>query len=99
MVAAAGAGEDTRSAHQLLFQIADDLPDARIDGHAVFHQTAGVEHGAVVASAKGFTNGVEGAFGHLPREEHGDLTREGDVFRAALAGQDRKSTRLNSSHG
>ena len=29
---------------------------------------------------------AERTLGHLPREEHGDLAREGDVFRAPLAG-------------
>jgi len=45
-----------------------------------------VQHRAVVASAEGFADGVERTFGHLAREIHGDLAREGDVFRAALAG-------------
>jgi len=40
----------------------------------------------VVASAEGFADGAEGAFGHSPREEHGDLPRERDVLGAAFAG-------------
>src|ERR1700743_1213663 len=80
-------GRDARalnSAHQLFFQIADHLPHAGIDFHAVFHEAAGVEHGAVVASAEGLADGAEGAFGHLPREEHRNLAGERDIFRAAL---------------
>ena len=64
----------------------DDLADIGVHFHAVFHEAAGVEHGAVVAAAEGFADGVERAFGHLAREIHGDLAREGDVFRAAFAG-------------
>ena len=70
---------------QLFFQIADDLTDVGIDGHAVFDQTAGVQNGAVIAAAKCFADGVERIFGHLPREEHCDLSWERDVFRTTFA--------------
>ena len=49
----------TGSAHQLLFQVVDDLAHLRIDLHAVIDQAAGVEDGAVVAPAKGFADAVE----------------------------------------
>jgi hypothetical protein len=52
----------------------------------VFIFSVGVEDGAVVASAKGFADFREGGFGELARKVHGDLTGEGDVLRAALAG-------------
>ena len=68
----------------LLFQLTP--AHVGIDFHAVFHQAAGVQNGAVIAAAEGFANGVQGAFGQLAREEHGDLAREGDVFRPAFAG-------------
>src|ERR1035437_1517788 len=74
------------SARQLLFEVADDLPDVGIHFHAVFDEAAGVENRAVVAPAKGFTNGVERAFGHLTREIHGDLARKGDILGATFAG-------------
>ena len=50
-----------------------------------FDEAAGVQNSAVVAAAEGFTNGTQGAFGHLTREEHGNLPRERDVFRPAFA--------------
>jgi hypothetical protein len=77
--------------HQLLFEVADDLADAGIDFHAVFHEAAGMKHGAVIATAKGFADGTEGAFSHLPRQEHGDLARERDILRPALAGHVREA--------
>src|SRR6185437_3229375 len=76
----------TVSAHQLLLEVADNLADAGIDFHAVFHEAAGMQDGAVIAAAKGFADGTERAFGHLTRQEHRDLAWESDIFRAALAG-------------
>ena len=74
------------SANELFLKVADLLADVGVNVHAVFYQTISVKHGAVVTPAKGFADSVEGAFGHLPREIHGDLTGEGDVFGATLAG-------------
>src|SRR5439155_1851365 len=74
------------SALQLFFQIVHDLADIRVNFHPIFDQSASVQHGAVVASTKGLADGVEGAFGELPREEHRDLARERNVFGSALAG-------------
>ena len=71
---------------QLLFEVMDDLADVGVHFHAVFDEAAGVQHRAVIASAEGFADGVERAFGHLAREIHGDLARKGDVFRPAFAG-------------
>ncbi len=36
--------ERGKSAHQLLFQIADDLTDVGVHFHAVFDEAAGVQH-------------------------------------------------------
>ena len=44
-----------------------------------------MENGAMIASAEGLTDCAEGAFRHLARKEHGDLTREGNIFRPAFA--------------
>jgi hypothetical protein len=49
-----------------------------------------MKHRPVITSAKSFANGVERAFSKLPGQKHGDLSREGDVFRAALAGHVRQ---------
>src|SRR6266850_6071982 len=70
---------------QLLLEVMDYLPDIRVNFHAIFNEPAGVEHGAVVAAAKGFTNGTERFFGHLTGEEHRNLARESDVLRPTLA--------------
>jgi len=40
----------------------------------------------VIAATEGLPNGVERNLGHLTREEHGNLPRKGNAFRAALAG-------------
>ena len=64
----------------------NDLADVGVHFHAVFDEAAGVQHRAVIASAEGFADGVERAFGHLAGEIHGDLARKGDVLRPALAG-------------
>ena len=64
----------------------DNLADIGVHLHAVFHEAAGVEDGAVIAATEGFADGVERAFGHLARQIHGHLAREGDVFRPAFAG-------------
>ena len=50
-------------ARQIL--VIDDLADVGVHFHAVFDEAAGVQDGAVVAPAKGFADGVEGAFGQL----------------------------------
>ena len=39
-----------------LFEELDGLPDTGVDFHPIFHGPAGVENGAVVASAKRFPN-------------------------------------------
>ena len=70
----------------MLFQVVDDLADAGINVHAVLDQAAGVQHGAVVAAAEGLADFAQGGLGHGAGEEHRNLTRESDVFRAALAG-------------
>src|SRR6266545_8055774 len=75
-----GFGIPPRSPLQLFFQVMDDLADVRVNFHPVFHQATGVQNGAVVASAKRLANGVERAFGELPRQEHGDLPGKRDVF-------------------
>src|SRR3974390_2668468 len=74
------------SAHQLFFEIVDHLADIGVHFHAVFHQAAGVENSTMIASAECLTNRVKRAFRHLAGQVHRDLAREGDVFRAALAG-------------
>ena len=53
--------------------------------HPVLHQPAGVQHGPVVASAKGFADGIEGAFRHVSGQVHGNLPGKGDVLWSALA--------------
>src|SRR6202011_1198456 len=67
------------STEQLLFEIADDLAAGGVLFHAVFVEGAVVEDDAVIPPAKGFADGVEGAFGHLTREEHGDLPGKCDI--------------------
>src|SRR6266516_2164963 len=70
---------------QLLLQVTDGLTHVSIDLHPVLHQPAGVQHGPVVASAKGFADGIEGAFRHVSGQVHGNLPGKGDVLWSALA--------------
>src|SRR2546426_4906061 len=70
---------------QLLFQIMDDLADIRVYFHPVLDQTTGVQDGAMVAPAERFANRVQRTLGELPRQEHGDLPWESDVFRPPFA--------------
>ncbi len=81
-----GASRRTELAVEHFFEVVDGLTDVCIHFHAVLYQSTGVEHRAVIPTAKGFTDSAEGGVGHMPGEEHGDLARKGDMFRAALAG-------------
>src|SRR5947208_17042689 len=74
------------SAHQLPLQRANFLPNTCIRLHPVSDDPAGVQHRAVVASAKSLADGIEGAFGHVAGEVHSDLTRECNLLGSALAG-------------
>src|SRR5262245_46264961 len=82
---ALASGYSAGLAHELLFQIADHLTHMRIDLHSILYLTASVQHRSMVAPAKGFADGVERTFRHLPGQIHGHLAREGDVFRTTLA--------------
>ena len=62
------------------------LAHVGVNLHAILHQPTGVQHRAVITTAKGLADGAERMLGELAAEEHGDLPREGDVFRPALAG-------------
>jgi hypothetical protein len=53
------AVSSAESAHQLFFQVMDDLTDVGVHFHAVFHQAAGVKNGAVITAAEGFADGIE----------------------------------------
>ena len=55
----------TKSASELRLQAADYSPDMGVYFHAVFHQAAGVQHGAVVATAKSLANHVQGTRCHF----------------------------------
>src|SRR3954469_3795270 len=70
---------------QLLFEVADDLAHLGIDLHAFLHQTAGMQHSAVIAPAKGLADRVEGTLRQLAREEHGDLPWERNLLGPAFA--------------
>src|ERR1039458_6106305 len=82
---------ERRSAHELLFQVADDLPDIGIHFHAVLNQPAGVQHGPMVATAECVADSAQRGFRHLAREEHGDLAWEGDALWPAPAGHVRQA--------
>src|SRR2546421_10997851 len=75
------------SAHQLPLRRANFLPNTCIRLHPVSDDPAGVQHRAVVASAKSLADGIEGAFGHVAGEGHNDLARECNLLGAALAGR------------
>ena len=62
------------------------LADIGIDFHPIFDQTAGVKHRPVIATAESLANHAQRAFRHMPRQEHGDLSWEGDVLWASFAG-------------
>ena len=64
----------------------DGLPHIVLLAHSFLHQLAGVQDGAVIASAKRLADFVERSLGQFAREIHRDLPRESDVGRAALAG-------------
>jgi hypothetical protein len=64
---------------------ADDLTGFFVLLHPFFDEFAGVDHGAVVFSAKCVADIHEGGIGVLPREIHGDLARERDVRWASFA--------------
>src|SRR5277367_4909814 len=75
-----------KSAHQLFFQVADDLADVGVHFHAVFDEAAGVQNSAVITSAVSFPDSAQGTFSQLARKIHGDLARERDVFGTTVAG-------------
>jgi len=52
---------------------------------ALFDELAGVDDGAVVFAAEGVADVVQRGFREFAGEVHGDLAREGDIGRAALA--------------
>src|SRR5260370_37066113 len=85
------AGISSKSAQELLFEITDELAHVGVHFHAIFDETAGVHHGAMIAPAKSLADVVEGSVGHSARKEHGDLARERDALRAALAGHVRQA--------
>src|SRR5436190_2529996 len=79
------------SAQELLFEIADDLPNVGIDFHAIFDQPTRMKNGAMIPSTKGLPNSTKGALGHLTRKEHRHLSWKSNVFRASLTGHIRQS--------
>src|SRR5581483_9088060 len=86
------------STQQLLFEVLDHLPDVGIHFHAVLDQPAGMKDGAVITPAERLADRVERAFSHVAGQEHGNLSRKGNVLRTTLAGHVRKTDVKVLSH-
>src|SRR5215831_5411118 len=71
---------------ELVIQQEDKLADSFLAGHPLGNSFAGMENGAVVASAKGISDFVQRSLRMPTCQVHGDLTRKSDRGGPALTG-------------
>jgi hypothetical protein len=70
---------------QHLLEMGNRFAQALILRHPFVDQPTGMQDGAVVAPTEAFADVHQRPIGQRAAQEHGDLSREGDVLGAAMA--------------